>query len=113
MGVCSVFGCENSTNRTKNVSFHKFPSEKISRQKWIFSMKRKDFEPLKSSVVCSEHFKPTDYDTLGQDGKPLKNKWLKKNAIPTIFTSGLPPHLQAPEKKPRRELKRGKLIKHL
>ena len=106
MAICSAFGCENSNRKTKNVTFHKFPRDKITRQKWRISMKRKDFEPSQCSVVCSAHFKSTDYETVGQDGRPIKIKLLKKSAVPSVFTSGLPSHLQAPEKKPRRALKR-------
>ena len=99
MAICSAFGCDNSKHKNKNVTFHKFPSDKIIAQKWKIAMKRKGFEPAQYSYVCSAHFKSTDYETVGQDGKPLKLKRLKKSAVPSVFTAGLPAHLQAPEKK--------------
>ena len=77
---CSVFGCSNS-NKTKDVSVHKFPSDEGARKKWCLSMKRKGFMPTSYSHVCSAHFKPTDFETVGRDGKPLKYKRLKKDAV--------------------------------
>ena len=51
MAICSAFGCENSRHKNKNVTFHKFPSEKITAEKWRISMKRKGFVPTQYSVV--------------------------------------------------------------
>ena len=76
---CSAFGCSNS-GMTEDVSVHKFPSDEVLRKKWCLSMKRKFFVPTLNSHVCSVHFMPTDFETVGRNGRPLKNKRLKNDA---------------------------------
>ena len=41
----------------KELSFRKFPKEKLAREKWINVIKRKDFIPTDHHRVCSNHFK--------------------------------------------------------
>ena len=60
------------------------------KEKWLKSIKRKDFCPTKSSVVCSEHFQANMYRVpLGLKRRPL----LKLDAVPTVFPS-YPSYLQ-------------------
>jgi len=63
-------------------------------KKWLHALKRKGFVPTKYSKVCGNHFEESDFEY--QPG--FKNKRLKKNAVPSIF-SGFPDHLK---KKPRK-----------
>ena len=54
-----------------NQGGHTFPSAKVRasvRQQWIVAIQRADneskhkmWEPKKPSVVCSDHFQPSDY----------------------------------------------------
>ena len=45
-----------STQRDKALSFHKFPRGVSLREKWVNSIKRKDFIPGEQHRVCSQHF---------------------------------------------------------
>ena len=59
----SAYGCLNKARKKSGITFHKFPSLKREavRKKWIFAMKRKDFQPGKDSLVCSDHFRSEDF----------------------------------------------------
>ena len=58
---CSVYGCHNK------VGGHLFPSDKDKCKAWVIAIRRVEGKkgqlwwPSDSSVVCREHFKPTDY----------------------------------------------------
>ena len=43
--TCCVPGCFNNTKKDRELSFHKFPREKVLRNVWINAIKRKDFVP--------------------------------------------------------------------
>ena len=47
--TCCVPGCYSNTKGDKELSFHKFPRDVSFREKWVNSIKRKDFIP-------SQHF---------------------------------------------------------
>ena len=99
--TCSAYGCLNRFKKNSGITFHKFPSIKRQslRKKWIFAMKRKGFQPGYDERVCSEHFKPEDFQT------GLKIKSLKRDAIPKVVIGGK----TAEVKVPRRVLKRVQL----
>lgn len=61
---------------------------------WLHAVKRKGFQPSKSSKICSEHFRESDF----QNQPGFKYKRLKENAVPSVFEE-FPEHLQ---KKPKR-----------
>ena len=64
------------------------------------ALRRDKWNPSKWSFVCSKHFKETGYVTP----PGLPNPRFKRNAVPSIFD--FPIHMLAPQKIPRRELKR-------
>lgn len=93
---CSAYGCTNRHYRGTPIHFHSFP---FSREKvlkaWIHAVRRKNFKPTKSSVICSAHFRETDF---------IKNNrgWvLKHDAVPSVFEN-FPAHLQPKPIKERR-----------
>ena len=55
--TCCVPGCYNNTKKNRELSFYKFPREKVTRDKWINALKRKAFIPTDHHLVCSQHFK--------------------------------------------------------
>ena len=107
---CSAYGCDNAypKDKVKGITFHQFPQDQTLKKKWAFSMKRNKFQPSNNSRVCSVHFRTEDFEQGSKLSKDRLRKGLKRNAIPSIFTSGLPVHLQAPVKT-RRTLNR---VKH-
>ena len=105
---CVAYGCNNNSKecKDKGISLHMFPKDPTLREQWAFAMKRKGFKPTKNSSVCSVHFRPEDFEVDDKSQiRERKRAHLKKNVIPTIFTTGLPIHLQTAEKK-RRVLQR-------
>ena len=97
---CTAFGCKSGDykhtdkNRPK-ITFHSYPTDKELIAKWIKANPREGFEPSKHSRLCSLHFQPTDFVDVSKDSngtrkklqpeKPLLLRYLKKDAVPSIF----------------------------
>ena len=67
--------------------FSRFPTDENIKRKWVLAMKRLDvnaagiWEPKKGDVLCSRHFKKTDFD------RSTPNIKLKPGVVPSIFDS--------------------------
>ncbi|CAG4988637.1 unnamed protein product [Colias eurytheme] len=80
MTKCCVIGC-------KNVGIHKFPINPTIRRKWIAAVRIKNFEPKKTTRLCRDHFHENDYQSLSvTTGLPCAHKFLKKDAVPSLFS---------------------------
>ena len=79
---------------------YRFPLDASRRELRARALRSDKWNPSKWSFVCSKHFKEADYVTP----PGLTNPRLKRNVVPSIFD--FPKHLQAPQKIPRRKLKR-------
>ncbi|XP_073895967.1 THAP domain-containing protein 6 isoform X2 [Macaca fascicularis] len=97
---CSAIGCASRclpNSKLKGLTFHVFPTDENIKRKWVLAMKRLDvnaagiWEPKKGDVLCSRHFKKTDFD------RSAPNIKLKPGVIPSIFDS--PYHLQGKREK--------------
>ncbi|KAM5271759.1 THAP domain-containing protein 6 [Ctenodactylus gundi] len=97
---CSAIGCASRclpNSKLKGLTFHVFPTDENVKRKWVLAMKRLDvnaagiWEPKKGDVLCSRHFKKTDFD------RSAPNIKLKPGVIPSIFDS--PYHLQEKSEK--------------
>ena len=67
---CIVGGCSNIRSLEKGIGLHTLPfygderpEAKKRRKRWIdfVRLKRAQWEPTKSSVICSKHLKPDDF----------------------------------------------------
>ncbi|XP_063101290.1 THAP domain-containing protein 6 isoform X3 [Cavia porcellus] len=92
---CSAIGCASRclpNSKLRGLTFHAFPTDENIKRKWVLAMKRLDvnaagiWEPKKGDVLCSRHFKKTDFD------RSAPNLKLKPGVIPSVFDS--PYHLQ-------------------
>lgn len=92
MVYCFAVNCTNDSSKTKGKSYHRFPAAKSLKQQWLTKISRKDANPTKESVVCSDHFTPDSYERnlqaelLGYKPKPK----LKPDAVPTLFSHSRP-----------------------
>ncbi|CAN7947862.1 unnamed protein product [Ixodes pacificus] len=93
---CCAVGCNNTTEKRSNVTFHSFPTDKSTRKKWVLAVRRERWLPSKNSRICSDHFSPDCYDDsvrlresfgLGGDGHRKK---LLKWVVPTVFAHTQP-----------------------
>ncbi|KAK0137651.1 DNA transposase THAP9 [Merluccius polli] len=86
---CAAYGCNNRRSidtRSRGITFHKFPSDTGLRRQWEVAVRREGFVVTESSRLCSEHFKPDDFDRTGQVVR------LRDGATPSVFN--FPSHLQ-------------------
>lgn len=85
MRTCAAYGCTNNDIKPEcaGKSFFKFPmtSEYILKA-WLLNIRRKDFVPNKTSLLCSDHFTEDCFRFENFTNRRL----LKPGAIPTIFS---------------------------
>ncbi|RVE51214.1 hypothetical protein evm_004179 [Chilo suppressalis] len=81
MPNCAVVNCNNTSKvvcRVRgDVSYHRFPRDSNTKEKWIDATGNKDWFPTKHSTICSMHFKEDDYVST-------KKRRLFEKAYPTI-----------------------------
>ena len=70
------------------VFVHRFPRKPDLRQQWIAALRRKDFTPSATAVVCSDHFREEDFDRTSSSLVRLRD-----NVVPSVF-SAFPTYLQ-------------------
>lgn len=80
---CCAYNCTNRQTTSKMLSFHRVPlnNPKLLKQ-WKLAIRRKDWEPTKTSLICSEHF--TDDDYVVKKSASVRPR-LKPDAVPSIF----------------------------
>lgn len=74
--------------------FARFPNDAELRNKWIQALRRENFNPSRTAVICSKHFQDEDLDPSGF------RVHIRPNAVPSIFAA-FPPHLQKTVKRRR------------
>ncbi|ODN01823.1 DNA transposase THAP9 [Orchesella cincta] len=85
---CSVLSCEEWRDLSAYTTYHCFPTGEKNQERWeiwtqLLRKAREDetWIPFRGSLVCSHHFRPTDFIS-----DPLsKRRKLMKNSIPSIF----------------------------
>ncbi|XP_076382518.1 THAP domain-containing protein 2-like [Megalopta genalis] len=89
MPTCMVKGCRNkSSDKTRrqrlleeafNITFHSLPKDPERRQLWLHNLMLDNVIIVKKVVVCSVHFKDSDFDRTS-----LSCVRLKPHAVPYI-----------------------------
>ncbi|XP_056621389.1 THAP domain-containing protein 6-like [Triplophysa dalaica] len=77
---CAAWGCKNrrtTQTRSRGITFHKFPKEKHLRRQWEISARK---NVSVHSVLCSEHFRPEDFDRTGQTVR------IRDGVRPSVFS---------------------------
>lgn len=97
--TCCAPGCtigyktKEGLSKPDGVILHEFPKDPVMFAKWKSSIPRKDWEPSKSSRICSLHFVEHNYGIESQDqtkrskttsGQRLEKR-LKADAFPSVF----------------------------
>ncbi|OON22454.1 THAP domain protein [Opisthorchis viverrini] len=87
MPQCCFAGCHNRTDDGRGLSFFRFPRRDVARtENWVLACGRERFVPSQHSRVCSQHFKPEDFERdirselLGTGHRRMR---LKDTAVPT------------------------------
>ncbi|KAJ6641510.1 hypothetical protein Bhyg_06449, partial [Pseudolycoriella hygida] len=74
MNICCVPECKNVFKAGSTKKYHSFPQDSAVRLEWIRAIKTHR-EPSKNWLICSAHFKFSDYTSDGQ---------LRKKSIPSL-----------------------------
>jgi len=82
MPACAVATCKNyiKTEKSSDLSFHRFPKDPSIRKQWVYRCSRKDKFNPSNGKICSNHFSPSDYESSQNNSK----RKLKKSAIPSF-----------------------------
>ncbi|XP_047428117.1 THAP domain-containing protein 6-like [Mugil cephalus] len=86
---CAAYGCSNErsiSTKSRGITFHRFPKDSILRRQWEQAVQRKDFVATARSLLCSQHFKPEEFDMTGQTVR------LRHGVTPSVFN--FPSHLR-------------------
>ena len=118
--TCVAFGCNNVPNFEKGIALHIIPffgddraEARKRRKKWVdfIKAKRANWKPTKHSAVCSEHFKPVDFQRYfsglpGANFKPrLKKDDLGVSVFPTVHASSIVPQKTESDRSKRKRRK--------
>ncbi|XP_030046207.1 uncharacterized protein LOC115460579 [Microcaecilia unicolor] len=85
MPCCAASGCKERRYHDR-ITFHRFPSDPVLRQRWLTEIRRENFVPSKFTVLCSKHFREEDMDRTS-----MSIVRLRVGAVPSIFD--FPSHL--------------------
>ena len=100
---CAAYGYTNRIKEDVNISFHRFPHSKPELlQKWVQAIRRKGWSPNKNSFICSVQFTDSCFAVIPGKLGHRRNK----DAIPSLFFSEFPRHLQKTESKMKSPVKR-------
>ena len=101
---CCVPPCTNRRDRRKDLSFPTFPPSEVLKRRWIHVIRRDEgrtFQVSSNTVVCGEHFLPSDYASSFSshtDGEPDSKRCYRRfseGAVSSRFsfvhTSAMPP----------------------
>ncbi|TRY90894.1 hypothetical protein DNTS_021963 [Danionella cerebrum] len=86
---CAAWGCTNRRtvdSRSQGITFHGLPKKLEMREQWVAAIRREGISRCKHWVLCSNHFKPEDFDRTGQTVR------IRDGVIPSVFD--FPPHLK-------------------
>ncbi|XP_037535154.1 THAP domain-containing protein 6 isoform X2 [Nematolebias whitei] len=88
---CAAWNCTNRftvQTRSNGITFHRFPKDKERRKQWETAVRRKGVSASPSSMLCSDHFRPENFDRTGQTVR------LRAGVVPSVFS--FPAHLHGP-----------------
>ena len=108
MVYCCAVDCTNGSGSGK--TFHRFPRDSKLKQLWIARVKRKNWSPTQTTVLCSDHFQRADYETDPELLKTLGVKRqlrLRDGVVPSLFIYNETPtkkRRSLPEKRRRKQV---------
>lgn len=76
---CCVASCHASAKFNSVLSFHGFPTDQETRQKWMDIIR---CEKVTYKKICSRHF---NADDIIEPKDPTGHRLLRKGAVPTLF----------------------------
>ncbi|XP_037830500.1 THAP domain-containing protein 6-like [Kryptolebias marmoratus] len=81
---CAAFSCTNLHGKCPDgVTFHRFPKDDNLRSQWAEALNQEKqkgvlWQPGVGNYLCSDHFKPEDFDRTGQTTR------LRPNTVPSV-----------------------------
>ena len=57
---CAAYGCTNKWKKDSEIAYHKLPTDRALREKWLINIKREGKLPKDENFfICSDHFEET------------------------------------------------------
>ena len=56
---CCAIGCtvrDGKETKEAGIQFYRIPQDETKRMLWVNAIRRKDWQPSASTVICSQHF---------------------------------------------------------
>ncbi|CAH1982674.1 unnamed protein product [Acanthoscelides obtectus] len=63
---CSAVNCCNSPRKVVKMKFHRIPTDPNMRKLWLHAIRRENFTPSTTRVICEKHFTPEDYEPISR-----------------------------------------------
>lgn len=107
---CCVSLCYNDSRYDNNreLSFHKFPTDKIKRKEWIIKIRRdvgQSFKISDATRVCSAHFSQSELR------RSLNSKrCLRPESVPSIFPWNSPVKRIRPQRRSMKKMSPAKSV---
>ncbi|CAH1967536.1 unnamed protein product [Acanthoscelides obtectus] len=48
------------------MKFHRIPTDPNMRKLWLHAIRRENFTPSTTTVICEKHFTPEDYEPISR-----------------------------------------------
>lgn len=88
---CCIYGCSSSGYEV-NRSFYPFPRSESLKKQWTSRIRRADWSPSSSSVVCDLHFAESDFKSpISKSDTPVefrRKRPLANDAVPSLNLRG-------------------------
>ncbi|KAM6395768.1 THAP domain-containing protein 8 [Rhynochetos jubatus] len=99
---CRAPHCPNAAGQARpparRLSFYKFPLQDAARlRRWLAQMRREDWVPGRHQHLCSDHFEPSCFQYR------WGVRYLRPDAVPTIFPCAPPVSLPPPSPPPSQQ----------
>ncbi|CAH1995014.1 unnamed protein product [Acanthoscelides obtectus] len=72
---CSAVNCCNRRREDVKMKFHWIPTDPNMRKLWLHGIRRENFTPSTTTVICEKRFTPQDYEPISRKNLAIEGFW--------------------------------------